>query len=156
MARIFNETEFSPNVLYQPRVWYNTYEFHYGFEGQQGDLLVHFPRLEEDCWRLTSDWLDTVEGPKARDWETTLARTRYPEQINKLWTRVHQCRTVLADVREYINATEHVPGDLREAAEYLSEVLSYETDQMEAMKLAVEGVKQEIYLTTWASPASGA
>jgi galactosyl transferase GMA12/MNN10 family len=156
IARIFNETEFSPNVLYQPRVWYNTYEFHHGFEGQQGDLLVHFPGLEEDRWRLMSDWLDTVEGPKAQDWETTLARTRYPEQIDRFWTQVRECRAVLADVRKYIDAMEHVPDNLRDAVEHLSKVLSYETDQIETMRLAVEGVKQAIYLTAPPSPAGEA
>jgi hypothetical protein len=156
MARVFNDTEFRANVLYQPRVWYNAYEFHHGYEGQQGDMLVHFPGLEEDRWKLMSDWLDTVEGAKAQAWETALARTRYPEQIDKFWTQVRECRAILADVTEQMKATKNVPGNLMIAIEYLSEVLTYETGQMETMRLAVQGVKQAMYLASWTSRAGQA
>jgi hypothetical protein len=141
MALVFNETEFSPHVLYQPRVWYNTYQFEQGYEGKKGDLLVHFPGLEQDRWKRMSDWLDKVEGPKAQDREAAFAHTRYPVQIDKFWTQVWECRNVLVVVRQIINATDHVPGNLKIAVEHLSHVLSYETDQIETMRLAVQEVE---------------
>jgi hypothetical protein len=153
MALIFNETKFSPHVLYQPRVWYNPYQFHHGYEGKKGDLLVHFPGLEEDRWKRMSDRLDTVEGPKAHSWEAAFARTRYPVQIDKFWTQFREGRDVLAEVRQIINATDHVPANLRIAVEFLSDVLSYETDQIETMRLAVQEVKQAIYLAAWTGGA---
>lgn len=156
MARVFNDTEFRSNVLYQPRVWYNTYEFRHGYEGQQGDLLVHFPGLEEDRWKRMSDWLDKVEGPEARNWKTGVAGTRYPEQIDRFWTQVRECKALLADVREQMNATEYVPSNVRVAAEYLDEVLTGETGEMETMRLAVQGMKQAMYLASWISRTVGA
>jgi hypothetical protein len=116
-------------------------------------MLVHFPGLEEDRWKLMSDWLDTVEGPKAQDWETALARTRYPEQIDKFWMQVRECRAMLADVTEQMKVTKYVPDNLRIAIDYLSEVLTYETDQMETMRLAVQGVRQAMYLASRAGQA---
>jgi hypothetical protein len=136
-------------------VWYNTYEFHHGYEGQQGDLLVHFPGLEEGRWKRMSDWLGTVEGPNAQHWETALARTRYPEQIDQFWTQVRECRAVLADAREHLNGTEYVPGNLRVAVDCLSEALSYKTDQMETMRLALPAAKQAMYLAVWAERKDG-
>lgn len=83
MELVLNETDFGRSVLYQPRSWYNAYEFHHGYEGEKGDLLVHFPGLEDDRWQHMQKWLDTVEGLQARHWTVALAYTKYPAQLDR-------------------------------------------------------------------------
>ncbi|KAI9825521.1 MAG: hypothetical protein M1819_000513 [Sarea resinae] len=108
MAYVFNETEFRSGVLYQPRPWFNTYEFHHGYEGKKGDLLVHFPGLEDDRWRHMSSWLTTVET-KPHEWDMELEKTTYPELISNYWKD-------LRDAREALITAEKIAPDYEDAA----------------------------------------
>lgn len=141
MELIFNETEFSQHILYQPRIWYNAYEFHHGYEGKAGDILVHFPGLEDDRWKHMLSWLDRIEGPEAKQWEVELAHTMYPDQIDKFWAQVRECRDTLSITDRHFDDNNSVPEDLMTAVENLRKVLSYWTDQMEVMHSAVMGVR---------------
>jgi hypothetical protein len=67
-----------------------------------------------------------------------------------------KCRAMLADVAKQMKAIKNGPGNLGIAIEYLSEVLTYETGQMETMRLAVQGVRQATYLASWTSRAGQA
>ena len=49
-------------LIYIPRMLINAYEFHYGYEGEKGNLLVHFPGLEKDRWPHMAKWLDIIEA----------------------------------------------------------------------------------------------
>jgi hypothetical protein len=71
---VANETKFWEGTLFQPRIWYNTYEFRHGYEGKMGRMLVQFPGLEEDRWIHMQKWLGIVEGPM-------------PQSGSCLWTR---------------------------------------------------------------------
>ncbi len=101
MAIIFNETEFRPNVLFQPRIWYNTYEFSHGFEGSKGRLLVHFPGLEEERWKHMEAWLK-VTATQPEDWVQELPETMYPSEIETFWTEVGRARDVLRRGHEFL------------------------------------------------------
>jgi len=145
IAYVINETEFRDGVLYQPRIWWNTYEFHHGYEGRAGDLLVHFPGLEDDRWNHMKNWLDIVEGPQAAEWELPLAETRYPEELDRFWTLLRLARTTLEYTNEHIKLDD-APESTKKAIEHLREVVDAETDQMERIKAAVEEVKKVIEL----------
>ena len=57
MALVMNETEYHAEgeTLFQPREWYNLYQFKDHWEGDVGDLLVHFPGLDNDRWGLDGE-----------------------------------------------------------------------------------------------------
>ena len=141
MELVLNETEIGRHVLYQPRIWYNTYEFHHGYEGEKGDFLVHFPRLEDDRWQHMTKWLDTVEGSEARQWEMGLAQTRYPAQIDRYWTLVRQGEDTLKLAEDYIKYHEHVQANVAVAFNYLYDVMRFQTDQTQAMRSAVTAIR---------------
>jgi lipopolysaccharide biosynthesis glycosyltransferase len=135
-----NSTANREHVLYQPRKWYNTYEFHHAYEGEKGYVMVHFPGLQEDRWVHMSKWLDILEGPKQAEWEVPLEETHYPKEIADFWLMLDTCKQTLARAKERMgNAGDH-EDDLKAAIEKLETVLWSETDQMESMKLAAAEV----------------
>lgn len=107
--------------LFQPREWYNTYEFKHGYEGGSataGHLLVHFPGLEQDRWALMDAWLDRISHDAAV-WDIPFANTVYASEVPKYWQLVREARALvksanetLADMvphsREYAQLRQHV------------------------------------------------
>jgi hypothetical protein len=101
-----NSTENQHNVLYMPRPWFNAYEFHHAFEGERGDMFVHFPGLEDERWPHMQRWLDVLEGPEAVDWEVGFERTEYPVRIEGFWNAVEAAERVLAVARAGLGIQE--------------------------------------------------
>ena len=162
MAIILNESDFRSAILYQPRIWYNTYEFHHGYEGKKGNLLVHFPGLEDERWQHMSDWLDIVEGP-SQGWEMDLDRTLYPKDIQEYWSELGHARTVLEQAQDVMGkqwrakmeaaakgdevdaaAKKKVDQGLVDASNALTRVLETETDRLDAVRQAREALKAEV------------
>ncbi|KAI9799153.1 MAG: hypothetical protein M1833_004193 [Piccolia ochrophora] len=140
MDLIFNETEFAPNVIYQPRPWFNTYQFRHGYEGKKGDLLVHFPGLEDARWQAMNDWLDIVET-RPREWEVDLDQTDYPKKIADWWAEVRRGREYYQVANE--EASHGAPNEeLGKALKHLHRVLENETDRIVAITEAIEGVEK--------------
>ena len=134
---VCNQTEFRANVLYQPRPWYNTYEFLRGYEGQKGDLLVHFPGLAADRFKHMQDWLDIVEtDPTA--WEVPLEQTAYPSRLEEFWTVLRKGRDLLATAAMNTSAAGGT-GPVQ-AIERLRMVLDDETDRLDVVKQAIEAL----------------
>lgn len=89
MAHVFNESDFATGVLFQPRNWYNTYEFHHAYEGRKGHMLVHFPGLFEDRWSHMSRWLSVVEN-SPDEWTVPFDKTNYPQNITTYWDSLRE------------------------------------------------------------------
>ena len=70
MALVLYEPQSQSHALWEPRLWYNTYQRSTGYEGKRGDLLVHFPGLE-DRWTHVSMWLNFMGHPKATEWQAS-------------------------------------------------------------------------------------
>ncbi|RMZ76704.1 hypothetical protein DV737_g4686, partial [Chaetothyriales sp. CBS 132003] len=139
MALIFNETENQRHVLYQPRTWYNAYQFHHGYEGSPGNLLVHFPGLEEDRWNQMGGWLQTLNNPKsAVKWEVPYEETHYPGEIAAFWELIRSGRRLI-DLGNAKIAEQVKEGKVKEdqvanltlsaAMRDLEFSLTFETDQ---------------------------
>ncbi|KAB8556627.1 hypothetical protein FH972_025663 [Carpinus fangiana] len=133
-------------ILYQPRVWYNTYEWHHAYEGKKGNLLVHFPGLEDDRWRHMSDWLDVVENTPTK-WDVPLEQTMYPDEVKDYYTGLAEASKTLKQADELAKAHEN-EADQREAVQYLKDqaeelrtLLHFGSDRMKSMKEKVEHVK---------------
>jgi hypothetical protein len=150
LYRLMNDTENIPHVLYQPRIWWNTYQFKHGYEGKAGDMLVHFPGLEGDRWQSMEDWLDIVEGPKQAEWELPLAKTRYPEEVDQYWTLLREGRTLVKSLDERVPDLFATPETLQVAVEHLRLVMWSETHERQVVRSAIEDVKKalEVYASS--------
>lgn len=126
-------------VLYQPRVWYNTYEWHHAYEGKQGNLLVHFPGLEDDRWRHMSDWLDVVENTPEK-WDVPLEKTTYPAEVKAFYDGMVDARKTLK-IAEALIEERGTSEDEKEAVEYLK-------DATEALRSQIRWQSDRINQTT--------
>jgi hypothetical protein len=91
MARVLEKEHGGPKgqgyrdgVAFVPRKWINAYEWIHAFEGSRGDMLVHFPGLEEARWEHMSKWLKTVETTP-EEWELPLKDTIYRNVTDQFW-----------------------------------------------------------------------
>jgi hypothetical protein len=91
MARVLEKEHGGPKgqgyrdgVAFVPRKWINAYEWIHAFEGSRGDMLVHFPGLEEARWEHMSKWLETVESTP-EEWERPLEETIYRNVTGQFW-----------------------------------------------------------------------
>jgi len=147
MARVLNESEFSGAALFQPRFWYNTYEWHHGFEGSRGNLLVHFPGLEGERWRHMSDWLDTVERDKA-DWSVPLAQTIYLNQTREYWETQREAKDLLSDGENWEADREgNIPMAAKVTMEGLRFAVRQQGDRLDLVRRAMEDFIHEVEKT---------
>lgn len=126
MAVVMNETKFHSNgqVVFHPRTWYNTFQFHGGSEWQKGDLLIHFPGLEEDRWKLMEEWLGKIEHtPEAM--ASPLPETRYAKEIDGFWKLLRRATKALAAANDFLKEDSDRPAarDVAEAAEALRHLI---------------------------------
>lgn len=140
MAHVFNESEFRDGIVYMPRPWFNTYQWHHAYEGKKGNLLVHFPGLEDDRWTKMKDWLRIVEN-HPEEWDVPLQQTHYPTEIDRFWQLVDQARRAV-DAVERRFGLEAMPEDVRQRLELLRQVLRDETDREEAMLDAIDALHE--------------
>lgn len=106
MARLLMKEQGGPygqgyrdGVVYIPRKWINTYEWPYGFDGQCGDMLVHFPGLGDLRWERMAEWLDTVEGA-SRTWERPLGDTIYQNATYDFWQEYRSAYQLLKQAQQ--------------------------------------------------------
>ena len=139
-----NETANRPHVLWQPRIWFNAYQWHHGFEGDVGAMFVHFPGLESDRWNHMSHWLDILEGDEQKEWEIELKETKYPKQIDEFWRALRIGRQTLDVVHDNINDMRNAPESVRVAIRSLEYIMDAETDKVDGVMRAVKNVKDAI------------
>ena len=136
MAYVINETEFRDGVMFQPRPWYNTYEWHHGYEGSKGSLLVHFPGLEQDRWKHMSDWLRVVENDPD-EWDVPLEDTHYPNVTTQYWQIMRESVTVLNKAETALNNRgQEVMGihGMWEAMNELKSQVLFASDEIHVVK----------------------
>jgi hypothetical protein len=91
MANVIKSIESSPQtagypgIVWMPRTWFNAYELETGFEGEAGNMLVHFAGLAETRLSHMSKWLDELEQSPAK-WEIPLRQTFYENAISEYWS----------------------------------------------------------------------
>lgn len=109
MARVLGKPKYRDNVVYQPRMWYNTYSKGPADaedpEVVLGDMQVHFPGLA-DKKKSMGYWLDKVEKTEA--WTVPVNETDYPGQVQEFWELLRKFRLTIAGLAE---AAKSVPKD---------------------------------------------
>lgn len=154
MALLFNETDNKDHILYQPRTWYNTYEFHHAYEGKEGDLLVHFPGLFDDRAQHMRDWLEVVEGPGGNKWQMPFRKTAYPGRIEEFWKLIRMGRLRIDDAPSLLRGIV-ATTEAEEAILHLQNVMHDETDQIATMQAAIETFDQVFGKNNIAAPEHG-
>ncbi|GFF79155.1 hypothetical protein IFM61606_01163 [Aspergillus udagawae] len=147
MARVLNKTAGGPEGqgykdgrVYLPRTWINTYEWTHAYEGKKGNLLVHFPGLEEQRWSHMSKWLDIIEIMPG-EWEVPLEKTEYLNQTTAFWARLRTARETITLMEEKVGLMPN--GTIRQIDEVqktqmaigeLKRVLQEEADNVEVVQ----------------------
>ena len=139
MALVLREPEFQSHTVWQPRLWYNSYQQSTGFEGKKGDLLVHFPGLE-DRWTQMSMWLNFVSHPKAAEWQASLDQTAYLADVDRFWSLLRRTNTTLNMVEAFIGKNHDSGGALVSATERLERMRVQDTDSLETMETAIQAI----------------
>lgn len=103
--------------VFQPRIWTNAHQIAGGIEGgelEDGYLLLHFPGLEENRWKLMDKSLDDVEKTPEK-FEIGLSKSIYAIQVREYWNLVRKIQRVVQDAwgvqrgfRDNIRADEEV------------------------------------------------
>ncbi|KAH0536683.1 hypothetical protein GP486_008867, partial [Trichoglossum hirsutum] len=155
MANIFHETEYGYARLYQPRQWFNTYEFSHGYEGKKGNMLVHFPGLG-DRWDHMSSWLDIIEQ-HPEEWEMELSNTTYQAEIDQFWSALREGRKALEEAKHQLNQLggEHAKH-VEEKITQLQQAMDQKSDEPETVTHATDDLRQAIEAVTMQAAAAAA
>ncbi|KAJ5633315.1 hypothetical protein N7490_009654 [Penicillium lividum] len=151
MRRVLDKTTGGPNgegyadgVVYLPRPWINTYEWSHAYEGKKGDLLVHFPGLEEQRWPHMAKWLDIVEKTP-QQWEVPLEETDYPKKTSTFWSNVRDAKQSIKKAENILKSdSSQNTADLTGAMEELQEALREKTDDLEIFQQHLDSLKRLI------------
>jgi hypothetical protein len=145
MAKVLGQTQGGPRgwgykdgAVAIPRTWINAYEWHHAYEGSRGDMLVHFPGLEEARWKHMADWLDVVEAEPER-WECLLEDTIYWNATREFWREYSSAYRLMEDT-ELLDDTEKLEPKIRQAVQSLKMSLGLEADNVDKISEA----KQEL------------
>src|ERR1700761_1334406 len=87
---VLKDENFRKNVAYQPRLWYNAYQTGVDkFEGERGDLLVHFHSIGGDKWSAMADLIEKTSEWKQK-WNVPLDYTNYESEVEDYWERIRK------------------------------------------------------------------
>lgn len=105
MARVLEKSKYRDNVIYQPRMWYNTYsKGNVDAEDPEvilGNMQVHFPGVANKQESM-GYWLDKVE--KTKDWSKPINETNYLGHVEEFWELLRTFRLTIARLAEAANA----------------------------------------------------
>ena len=140
MALVLQEPQFLRHTVWQPRLWYNTYQRSSGYEGKRGNLLVHFPGLE-DRWTQMSTWLNLVSHPKVVEWHAPLGQTTYPADVDRFWSLLRRINTTLEMIEDVREQKDDTGGAAAKAAEDLESIAAQNADSLDTMETATEAIR---------------
>ncbi|KZF19729.1 glycosyltransferase family 34 protein [Xylona heveae TC161] len=147
MAYMLNDPEFRAGAVYQPRTWFNAYELHDGFEGKPGDMLVHFPGLDDDRWPHMAAWFEGIARDKSLRWNVPLDKTPYLAETKAYWDEWLAARSVrFAAEAQFRSDPQGASTAFNDTLAYLRFALDEKMDEPHTVRDA--RVKMEIVMTT--------
>ena len=145
MAKLLGRTQGGPQgrgyndgAVSIPRIWINAYEWQHAYEGSRGDMLVHFPGLEEARWKHMADWLDVVEAEPGK-WECPLEDTVYWNVTREFWEEYSIADSLMEDT-ERLDNTEKLGPKIGQAVQSLKLSLGLEADDVDRIR----GARREL------------
>ncbi|KAJ5431864.1 hypothetical protein N7445_008362 [Penicillium cf. griseofulvum] len=156
MRRVLNKTTGGPNgkgyadgVSYLPRPWINTYEWDWAYEGKRGDLLVHFPGLEERRWPHMAKWLNVVETTP-QEWNLPLEETGYINKTTMYWSQIRSAKESIKSAEKRLLSGvsgEALSRSTNETAGALKKTLREKSDNMELVQKQTQDLNALIGMT---------
>jgi hypothetical protein len=92
-----------PEIAWLPHAWFNAYQSEDSFEGQPGDMLVHFAGLGATRLSHMQKWLEEIKHNTAK-WEIPLDQTIYNEAIPEFWKAFEKNGTLQQEATEVKDA----------------------------------------------------
>lgn len=152
MAMVLNKTTGGPNnhgyrngVVYVPRSWINKYELDTGFEGDMGDMLVHFPGLEDARWPHMATWLDLLDA-RPKDWDRELNETNYWNSTRNFWQEYRSSLRLLSDIGDPRDSIPEPTNKLLQAVLAVKNGLEVNADNLTTMRRLRGDVYYELKL----------
>ena len=152
MRRVLNKTTGGPNgqgyadgVSYLPRPWINTYEWDWAYEGKRGDLLVHFPGLEERRWPHMAKWLNIVETTPG-EWNLPLEETGYLNKTKVYWSQIRSAKESIVSAEKKLKSGEAVSANTNETVSALRNTLRENSDNMELVQKQTKDLNALIWM----------
>jgi hypothetical protein len=138
---VLRSDRFRNSVIYQPRIWYNAYQVNASyFEGEPGDLLVHFPDIGGDKWSAMAE-LIAQPAERMMKWDVPLEQTTYEREISDYWERLRRASKLLDAA--YARMGEPAVQDAVRRLQYAT---TYEMDREEKMIPALSGLQDALGL----------
>lgn len=136
-------------MVYQPRRWWNALQTDLDtFEGEKGDLLVHFWDLGGDKWAAMAKTLDSlghgdgngnVTAKSAGAWKKPFEETGYERKVEAFWDRMREAKRLFSDAAPRMGEV-----NVRGAVERLGWVRDYQSDDEEKMTEALLRVRDAL------------
>ncbi|CAG7917337.1 unnamed protein product [Penicillium olsonii] len=140
MGRVLNKTTGGPSgkgytdgVVYLPRPWINAYQRDMVYEGNKGDLLVHFPELEKRQWQYMAKWLDATEN-MPHEWDVSLQETGYLDRTTIYWSLLRRARNTVESLEKKMQSGGSLPGRPMEKIANFKKALRENSDDMELIQ----------------------
>lgn len=152
MSRLLRRTDGPPwgqgyadQAVFMPRRWINPYETVHGFEGEKGDMLVHFPGLFDHREPRMEKWFHELERHQ-QDWEVPLEETQYASRTTTFWNIFREARNAAKALQEAIaQEPQGTPTDARrEALANLLNALRFEAHHPEELHKAMDALNVAI------------
>ncbi|KAK3725352.1 hypothetical protein LTR37_000322 [Vermiconidia calcicola] len=141
LQTVITSDQFRGHVNYQPRTWYNAYQLGMDeFEGEPGNLLVHFHDLGGDKWSAMANTIDQKEDWRGR-LSVPLKQTTYELETREYWERIRRAWHLLnlAQSRPYV-------PDADESFRRLQYAVTYEMDRSEVLITAMGNLQDALGL----------
>jgi hypothetical protein len=147
MGLVFNESEFARHVMYQPGAWFNTYHNREGWEGEAGDILVHFPGLDEMRSPKMQSWWATINDPVlSKQYIVPLAKTTYRARIARFWETMREGRAMIRMVEDYVDAHLGSPSTYVDSVKEELVRLVFAVEQESNRPMAVEAAMERMQI----------
>lgn len=140
LEQIMEGSHFRNRVTYQPRTWFNAFDFNKTYEGEAGDLMVHLVDLGGDKWARMDKFLGNVTKP-VNPYEMPLEQTKYGSRVEEFWTRMKEARKILKESKDKEKGNDAI----KETARRLKFALDFETDHEEVMRESYDALHRYLY-----------
>ena len=110
---VFEQPHNKKHRLWQPRHWFNAYDFHYVSVGEvilNGSLVVHFPGMGAARPDGMGKWLDVLDHTPEK-LRIPLQNTSYPAEVEAYWSRLKSAALVLQRSEDWRNSFQNTANE---------------------------------------------
>ena len=148
---VFEQSHNKKHRLYQPRHWFNAYDFYYTSSGEMilnGSLVVHFPGMGEARPDGMGKWFDILDHTPEK-LRVPLENTSYPAEIEAYWSRVKSAAIILQRARDWLDkvqatANEALASTTRQLADNVTDAEISLRDLMQEDPMDAKRMREQV------------